>query len=62
MFFRILLSDAATRRAVLWSNTHRIENEIIRRVAPLEQWGVLPYFSYRSESEQALLNEPAWAA
>ncbi len=33
----------------------------MQRLQPLEQWGVLPYFSFRSQSEQAVLQEEAWA-
>jgi hypothetical protein len=61
VFFRILLSDTASRRDRLRGIASRIETAIYRRVEPLEQWGVLPYFTYRSQSEQAQLNDPAWA-
>jgi hypothetical protein len=33
---------------------------IVQHVEPLEQWGVLPYFSYRSQSEQAVLQGKPW--
>ncbi len=61
VFFMILLSDDASRRDQLGEVSHRISMEISRRVEPLEQWGVLPYFSFRRQSEHAQLHEPAWA-
>lgn len=61
IFFRIVLSDRASRRDQLLSATNRIENAIMQRLQPLEHWGVLPYFSFRSQSEQAVLQEEAWA-
>lgn len=61
IFFRIVLSDRASRRDQLLSATNQIENAIMQRLEPLEQWGVLPYFSFRSLAEQATLQEEAWA-
>lgn len=43
------------------SVTDRVSKTIVREVEPLEEWGVLPYFNFRSQSEQAKLNEPALA-
>ena len=61
IFFRVVLSDRASRRDQLRSATNQIENAIMRRLQPLEEWGVLPYFSFRSMAEQAALQEEAWA-
>jgi hypothetical protein len=61
IFFRIVLSDRASRRDQLRSAANQIENAIMQRLEPLEQWGVLPYFSFRSLAEQAALQEEAWA-
>ena len=61
IFFRIVLSDRASRRDQLLLATSQIENTITQRLEPLEQWGVLPYFSYRSEAEQAMRQEETWA-
>jgi hypothetical protein len=60
IFFRIVLSDRATRRDQLHKATSEIENAIVQRLEPLEQWGVLPYFSYRSQAEQAVRQGKAW--
>ncbi len=61
VFFRIILSDDASKRDRLLSAANDVSAAIEQRIEPLEQWGVLPYFSFRSQSEQAQLNEPAWA-
>jgi hypothetical protein len=61
VFFRVLLSDAAGTRDQLLNVTNRIETAIVWQVEPLEQWGVLPSFNYRSQSEQAAMKEEAWA-
>jgi hypothetical protein len=41
--------------------TNKASTAIVQQVEPLEQWGVLPYFNFRSQSEQAALQEEAWA-
>lgn len=61
VFFRIVLSEANSNRDQLWEVTNRISNLIEDRIEPLEKWGVLPYFNFRSQSEQVQLKDPAWA-
>jgi hypothetical protein len=61
VFFMVILSDAASRRAQLLNTSNQVSEAIVREVQPLEQWGVLPYFNFRSQSEQAKLNQPALA-
>ena len=61
IFFKIVLSDQASRRDRLLNVTNQVKHTIEQRLEPLEQWGVLPYFSFRSQSEQAALQEEAWA-
>ena len=58
VFFMVILADAATRREQLLNITNLVSETIVQQVQPLEQWGVLPYFNFRSQSEQAKLNEP----
>jgi hypothetical protein len=57
VFFMVVLSDAASRREQLLNVTNGVSNAIVQQVEPLEQWGVLPYFKFRSQSEQALHKE-----
>jgi len=59
-FFQIVLSDG-TPRGQLLSLTKQISQAIVQQVQPLEEWGVLPYFNFRTQSEQARIEEPALA-
>jgi hypothetical protein len=61
IFFRIVLSDAASREATLADVTGNIATILFEEIRPYENWGLIPYFSFRSQSEQALRNEPEWA-
>jgi hypothetical protein len=61
VFFMIILADAASRRDRLLSVTNEVSQAIVEEVQPLEEWGVLPYFNFRSQSEQAKLDEPVLA-
>ncbi len=61
IFFRIVLSDAASAEATLADVTGRIATVLFDEVRPHENWGLLPYFSFRSKSEQAARNDPEWA-
>ena len=58
VFFMIILADAASRRDRLVSITNRASQAIVDEVRPWEQWGVLPYFNFRSQSEQTQLEKP----
>jgi hypothetical protein len=40
--------------------TDRIGTIVFDEVRPLENWGLLPYFSFRSKSEQEKRNDPEW--
>jgi len=61
VFFMVILEDAASQRARLLSISNQVSQAIVEQVQPLEQWGVLPYFNFRSRSEQAKLNQPTLA-
>jgi hypothetical protein len=62
LFFRIVLSDAAARREDrLTDVTGRIETILFQQIRPYENWGLIPYFSYRSKSEQDKRSDPDWA-
>jgi hypothetical protein len=60
VFFRIVLSDEASRIERLGEVTRRA-TETLRNGFDEDELGLLPYFTYRSLSEQTELNEPAWA-
>jgi hypothetical protein len=57
IFFRITLSDEAARREVLSQTSRRVRDLIKQRLDPIGQWGLIPYFNFRSQSEQAALKE-----
>ncbi|HYL76346.1 MAG TPA: hypothetical protein VEU96_19195 [Bryobacteraceae bacterium] len=60
IFFRVLLSDRASRPDGLYERTERITARILEMVRPRERFGVEAYFNFRSESEQAKLQDAAW--
>lgn len=60
IFFRVVLSDEASSRRL-----REITTQVVWRLSArldLPTLGLLPYFDFRSESEQAALNQPEWAA
>ncbi len=57
IFFWITLSDEAARPAVLSQNSRRIMDFITQQLDPMGQWDLIPYFSFRSQSEQENLKE-----
>ncbi len=60
LFFRVLLSDAASKSRKLGEITERIRWGIDKAVKP-DEMGLHAYFNFRSKSEQDELQDPAWA-
>lgn len=60
IFFRIVLTDSASREDKLSEVTSRIKTVLFDEIRPQENWGLLPYFSFRSKSEQERRNDPEW--
>jgi hypothetical protein len=60
IFFRVLLSDEAASRGRLRETATDIVWRMSERL-DLPSLGLFPYFDFRSQSEQTVLNEPAWA-
>jgi hypothetical protein len=56
-FSGLLSSDEAAKRRNLQDATRQIIDLVDQQVNPLGQWGLIPYFSFRSQSEQARLRE-----
>ena len=59
IFFRIVLTDDAARRRL-----GDVRTSVVRGLAQQLDFpglGVFPYHNFRSVSEQAMLQEPAWA-
>lgn len=61
VFFRVVISDAFSGRDQIWKVTDHVSTTLEQQIEPVEQWGVRPYFNYRSQSEQEVLREEAWA-
>ena len=59
IFFRVLLSDDASKNR-LREITTQVESHLAERL-DFSAMGVFAYYNFRSESEQAMLREPAWA-
>lgn len=57
IFFWITLADEAADRAILSDTTHRVISYINEKMNPMSQWGLIPYFNFRSQSEQAKLRD-----
>lgn len=60
IFFRIVLSDEASRQDRLSDTAQRVSLALVREVHT-EEMGLHAYFNFRSQSEQAQLREPAWS-
>ena len=54
IFFTIVLSDEASQRDRLLRSAKQIESAIDMQIEPFAEWGLLPYFSYRSQSEDSM--------
>jgi hypothetical protein len=59
LFFRIVLPDTVVRGRQRHRITEQVRRHLIERVRPQER-GLLAYFSFRGQSEQAALREEAW--
>jgi hypothetical protein len=59
IYFRVILSDEASRRDRLGDVTELVREKVSNELGfdALEHF---PYFRFRSQSEQAKLHDPAW--
>jgi len=60
LYFRVTLSDEASRRRPLRDVTGLVRAKVAEELR-LEELDRHPYFRFRSYSEQAELQDPAWA-
>ena len=60
IFFRVLLADAYIQEDTLVDLTIKIADAFLDGVRPIENWGLRPYFNYRSKSEQDRRPDPDW--
>jgi len=61
VFFQVVIDDHSVPRSELLALTKQISHTIVQQIRPLEEWGVLPYFSFLTQSENARVKEPSWA-
>ena len=59
VFFRILLSDAASQPGRLFPVTRAVRQRLHDDLG-FPNPDLLPYFRFRSQSEQAAIQDPAW--
>lgn len=57
-FLTVILPDAVFRGDQLGRTANRISWLIVQRLQPREEWGVLPYFSFESQTGWAKLDQP----
>lgn len=61
IFFRIVLADWAVNEQTLADVTGKIATILFEQLRPYENWGLVPYFSFRSNAEQMVRSDPEWA-
>lgn len=61
IFFWIVLTDSASDEQTLADVIGQISGILFEELRPYENWGLRPYFSFRSQSEQANRDDLAWA-
>ncbi|MBA3974276.1 MAG: hypothetical protein C0504_08690 [Candidatus Solibacter sp.] len=59
IFFRVVLSDQASRRPRLRDVTELVSRRVQDQVKP-DEMGLQAYFNYRSDSEQREMKEQSW--
>lgn len=60
LFFKIVITDQASRPEKLREVSQRVTRKIMNE-AKVDQTGLLAYFSFRSQSEHAKIKDPEWA-
>ena len=51
VYLQIIIADNAVPRSELLAFTKGISHDIVQHIRPLEEWGVLPYFNFLTQSE-----------
>jgi hypothetical protein len=60
IFFRITLRDSAATEDVITEVTGRVTTILFDQVRPVEDWGLQPYFNFRSKSDEQRRPDPDW--
>jgi hypothetical protein len=62
LYFRVVLADSvAVDRRTFVDTAARVRARFREQLQPLENWGLFPHFNFRSNAENAPLNDPKWA-
>jgi len=61
IFFWVTLTDEASKKDNLSKATEAFRNELYKRIDFQNDWDLIPYFNFRSESEQAILKDEVYA-
>jgi hypothetical protein len=61
IFFWVTLSDEASKKDQLLQTTEAFKKVLSERIDFQNDWDLIPYFNFRSESEQALLKDEVYA-
>lgn len=61
IYFRVVLTDSASQEETLAEVTGQIASSLFDDLRPYENWGLTPYFTFRSQSEQSKRNDPDWS-
>lgn len=61
VYFRIVMPDGSLTKDRSMKTTTYVSNVIVEELDLGERWGIRPYFSFRSQSEQEAMQEPSWA-
>src|SRR5262245_40625041 len=59
IYFRIVLSDDASKRERLWESSEGVRKALLQDLQ-LNESDYLSYFNFRSKSEEDKLKEPDW--
>lgn len=60
IFFRITLIDSATAEDVISEVSGRVVMSLLEDIDPVANWGLRPYFNFRSQTEQSERPDPDW--
>ena len=60
IYFRVLLSDEASKMPTLIDVASKVESLLSEKI-DFSEIGVFAYFNYRNQFEQAQMRDPEWA-
>jgi hypothetical protein len=53
VYFEIVIADDSVPRSQLLTFTKQISQQVMQHIRPLEDWGVLSYFNFLTQSDAA---------